>query len=241
MYIETLQREVHGGNNKKMSNKISLRLNGIEKEWSELDQHIDCTKSEFLRQCIVKQCNKKDSLTEVKRDIEELYYEKKRIEEEILEKEELAEDLEKIYAFNANNRLVMDALLETCKTVAMNEGLTEERVIAIANDKVNYKILIKKLKDEEGITILDENKIKKQFVKTKDGDSVLVTTPFRKEKSSFEILYDNFMRRFRSDKTINDPIDFLEKNKEIYMKMCDKRPDITYKEFKNKLKTYKMH
>ena len=36
-------------------NKISIRLTGIEKEWSELDQHIDCTKSEFLRQCIVKQ------------------------------------------------------------------------------------------------------------------------------------------------------------------------------------------
>ena len=222
-------------------NKISIRLTGIEKEWSELDQHIDCTKSEFLRQCIVKQCNKKDSLTEVKREIEELYYEKKRIEEEILEKEELAEELEKIYAFNANNRLVMDALLETCKTVAMNEGLTEERVIAIANDKVNYKILIKKLKEEEGITLLDENKIKKQFVKTKDGDSVLVTTPCRKEKSSFEILYDNLMRRFRSDKNTTDPIELLKKNKKAYMKMCDKYPDITYNEFKNKLKTYKKH
>ena len=223
-----------------MGNKISIRMDGIEKEWSELDQHIDCTKSEFIRRCIVKQCNKKDSLTEVKREIEKLYYEKKKIEEEISEKEELAEELEKTYAFNANNRLVMEELLEICKTVAMNEGLTEERVIAIANDKVNYKILIKKLKEEEGITILDENKIKKQFVKTKDGDSVLVTNPRRKEKSSFEILHDNIMRRFRSDKTTNDIIDFLEKNKEIYIKMCDKS-DITYEDFKNKLKYYRSH
>ena len=42
-----------------MDNKISIRIEGIEKEWSELDQHIDCSKSEFLRRCIVKQCKNK--------------------------------------------------------------------------------------------------------------------------------------------------------------------------------------
>jgi len=39
--------------------KISIRIDGIEDEWSELDQHIDCPKSEFLRQCILKHCKEK--------------------------------------------------------------------------------------------------------------------------------------------------------------------------------------
>ena len=61
-----------GNNNKKM---VSFYCD--PNEWQELPNNINCSCSEFLRQCISKQINKSDKITELRKQLLEKENEKK--------------------------------------------------------------------------------------------------------------------------------------------------------------------
>ncbi|WP_407454352.1 hypothetical protein [Methanobrevibacter sp.] len=218
-----------------MSKKITIRIDGIEKEWDELPYYLSCTRSEFIRECIVERVNKKDELTELQKKHKEKTHEKGLLDEEIIYLEKKMNELEELQQKNLKDEILINTLLDTCRTVANTEGLTEERVIAIANDKINYKVLINRLRDE-GFKIKDIPDIQKSFTKDENGNQIPVKSYERKEKSSLESVTNAFKRNYNRQ-TMGDPIKYLESEKERYETMC-KNVGMTYDTFKKHLKKY---
>ncbi|WP_405297878.1 hypothetical protein, partial [Methanobrevibacter sp.] len=111
-------------------------------------------------------------------------------------------------------------------------------VMAIANDKINYHLLINRLK-EEGIKIVDGNENNTRLVETKNGE-IATVKPYvaPRKKSSFETLLSIFQRDY-NNRGFNKPhIKFLDENKERYETMCSKYDNMSYASFKKKLKEY---
>lgn len=218
-----------------MVDKISIRITGIEEEWEELQKYIVGTRSEFLRKCIVDKVKRRDELTELVNELKEKQLIAELASDDVRVTEEKIAHLKKQQSINAKNEVLIQELLETCRKVAHNEGLTEKRVMAIADDKIDYRILMGKLRDE-GIKFSNDEKIEKRIVQSKDGESVEVKTYTRPEKSSFEILKSIFQRDYNSRGYKKDPINFLEENKDRYTKMCSNYDNLSYPSFKKKLK-----
>lgn len=221
-----------------MTEKTSIRLTGIEEEWEELTKHISGSRSDFLRKCIVEKVQCKDEHTELLKKLKEKKIEMEMLQEEVENLEKRLSTLQKQQSLNAKNELLISELLETCRTVAYNEGLTEKRVMAIANDKINYRLLINRL-EEEGIKIVDGNENNTRLVETKNGDTATVK-PYvaHREKSSFETLLSIFKRDYNHNGFNKSPIKFLDENKERYETMCSKYDNMSYASFKKKLKEY---
>lgn len=212
-----------GNNNKKM---VSFYCD--PNEWQELPNNINCSCSEFLRQCISKQINKSDKITELRKQLLEKENEKKIIELEIKDIKESILNLENEQLQNESNQLLIYNKMDIIKKVAENEnGITEKRIITIANDEIKPFILIREAK-KQGIKIIDKDKQTNSRIinkveskpKTKENNLLLLV----------KILNRNF--KTQEKQFNNDKLKFLEHDKEHYKTMCEKK-GINYNDLKN--------
>lgn len=212
-----------GNNNKKM---VSFYCD--PNEWQELPNNINCSCSEFLRQCISKQINKTDKITELRKQLLEKENEKKIIELEIKDIKESILNLENEQLQNENNQLLIYNKMDIIKKVAENEnGITEKRIITIANDEIKPFILIREAK-KQGIKIIDKDKQTNSRIINK-----VESKPETKEKNLLllvKILNRNF--KTQEKQFNNDKLKFLEHDKEHYKTMCEKK-GINYNDLKN--------
>lgn len=212
-----------GNNNKKM---VSFYCD--PNEWQELPNNINCSCSEFLRQCISKQINKSDKITELRKLLLEKENEKKIIDLEIKDIKESILNLENEQIQNENNQLLIYNKMDIIKKVAKNEnGITEKRIITIANDEIKPFILIREAK-KQGIKIIDKDKQTNSRIINK-----VESKPETKENNLLllvKILNRNFKRQEKQFN--NDKLKFLEHDKEHYKIMCEKK-GINYNDLKN--------
>lgn len=212
-----------GNNNKKM---VSFYCD--PNEWQELPNNINCSCSEFLRQCISKQINKSDKITELRKLLLEKENEKKIIDLEIKDIKESILNLENEQLQNENNQLLIYNKMDIIKKVAQNEnGITEKRIITIANDEIKPFILIREAK-KQGIKIIDKDKQTNSRIINK-----VESKPETKENNLLllvKILNRNFKRQEKQFN--NDKLKFLEHEKEHYKTMCEKK-GINYNDLKN--------
>lgn len=201
-------------------------------EWQELPNNINCSSSEFLRQCISKQINKSDKITELRKKLIELENDKKLIEFEIKDTKEQILKLENEQTENENNTILILNKMDIIKKVAENEnGITEKRIKTIANDEIKPYILIRKAK-EQGIKIIDDDKQTNSKLineveskpKTKEQELILMVQRVKRAFKSHEQQYNNNIIKFVEQK----------ENKERYKIMCSKN-GITFNELKNYL------
>lgn len=212
-----------GNNNKKM---VSFYCD--PNDWQELPNNINCSCSEFLRQCISKQINKSDKITELRKLLLEKENEKKIIDLEIKDIKESILNLENEQLQNENNQLLIYNKMDIIKKVAENEnGITEKRIITIANDEIKPFILIREAK-KQGIKIIDKDKQTNSRIINK-----VESKPETKENNLLllvKILNRNFKRQEKQFN--NDKLKFLEHEKEHYKTMCEKK-GINYNDLKN--------
>lgn len=220
--FKTMARK-KGNNNKKM---VSFYCD--PNEWQELPNNINCSCSEFLRQCISKQINKSDKITELRKLLLEKENEKKIIDLEIKDIKESILNLENEQLQNENNQLLIYNKMDIIKKVAQNEnGITEKRIITIANDEIKPFILIREAK-KQGIKIIDKDKQTNSRIINK-----VESKPETKENNLLllvKILNRNFKRQEKQFN--NDKLKFLEHDKEHYKTMCGKK-GINYNDLKN--------
>lgn len=212
-----------GNNNKKM---VSFYCD--PNEWQELPNNINCSCSEFLRQCISKQINKSDKITELRTQLLEKENEKKIIELEIKDIKESILNLENEQLQNESNQLLIYNKMDIIKKVAENEnGITEKRIITIANDEIKPFILIREAK-KQGIKIIDKDKQTNSRIINK-----VESKPETKEKNLL-LLVKLLNRNFKTQEKQfnNDKLKFLEHDKEHYKTMCEKK-GINYNDLKN--------
>lgn len=214
---------------KKNNNKlVSFRCDVAE--WEELPNNINCSISEFLRQCISKQNKKSDKITELRKKLIELENDKKLIELEIKDIKQAIYEQENLLNNNANDTILIYNKMDIIKKVAENEnGITEKRIKTIANDEIKPHILINKAK-EQGIKIIDNDKqtnsrIIKQVEKpeTRENKLNVILKRFNRQHTSFN--NSNQFNKMNS-------IEFLENHKEQYKKMCE-NDGINFNDFKN--------
>lgn len=206
---------------KKKNKKRLVTFYCDPQQWQELPNNINCSSSEFLRQCISKQINKSDKVTELRKKLIELENEKKLIEFEIKDTKEEIYNLEQIQINNENNTILILNKMDIIKTVAENEnGITEQRIITIANDEIKPYILIKEAK-KQGIKIIDKDKQSNSKTIKQDNES----KPETKEQKLNKILkrFNRHLKSFNSSNQYNkmNAFEFLEKNKDHYYKMCE--------------------
>lgn len=221
--FKTMARK-KGNNNKKM---VSFYCD--PNEWQELPNNINCSCSEFLRQCISKQINKSDKITELRKQLLEKENEKKIIELEIKDIQEHILNLENEQLQNENNQLLIYNKMDIIKKVAENEnGITEKRIITIANDEIKPFILIREAK-KQGIKIIDKDKQTNSRILNE-----VESKPETKESQLLTIIR-LFERSYKSNKVYNDKLKYLENNKEHYKTMCESK-GINYNELLKHIK-----
>ena len=197
-------------------------------EWEELPNNINCSKSEFLRQCVSKQINKSDKITELRKLLLEKENEKKLIDFEIKDIKEQIFKLENEQLQNENNTILILNKMDIIKKVAENEnGITEKRIKTIANDEIKPYILIRNAK-EQGIKIIDEDKQTNSKLKQVENE------PATKEKQLRTII-KLFNRSFNGQHTYKNKLDYLEHNKEHYKTMCENK-EINFNDLLNYVK-----
>ena len=129
---------------------------------------------------------------------------------------------------NENNQLLIYNKMDIIKKVAQNEnGITEKRIITIANDEIKPFILIREAK-KQGIKIIDKDKQTNSRIINK-----VESKPETKEKNLLllvKILNRNF--KTQEKQFNNDKLKFLEHDKEHYKTMCEKK-GINYNDLKN--------
>lgn len=217
---------------------ISVRVN--RKEWQELDNNINCSRSQFIRDAIKKQNEQDTDIKEARKKLLRLENEKKLIECEIKDTKELIYNLDKLQQENENNTIFLMDKLDIIRTVAENEnGITEKRIITIANNEIKPIVLINEAK-KNGIKIINENEKQKRTDKNGKAINIKPVEKETKTRNSFTTLTKMFNRSFRSEKEkYNNNISrFLKANETRFRTMCEKQK-INYNDFKEHiLKAY---
>ena len=195
---------------------VSFRCDPLE--WEELQNNINCSISEFLRQCISKQNKKSDKITELRKKLIELENDKKLIEMEIKDIKQAIYEQENLLNDNANDINLIYNKMDIIKKVAENEnGITEKRIKTIANDEIKPYILI--------------NEAKKQGIKIIDKDKQTNSKIINKNESKPETSNDNLNtiirlmnRNYKSQQgKYKNRLNYLESNKEHYKTMCENK------------------
>lgn len=200
---------------------ISVRVN--KKEWQELENNINTSKSEFIRDAIKKQNEKDTDIKELRKKLLRLENDKKLIECEIKDTKELIYKLDKLQEDNENNTILIMDKMETIKRIVNNQGgITEKQINNIANNEIKPYILIKEC-EKQGLKIINANKINKD----KQGNIIKVT-PKAKEtdkRNPLKIALNIFNRSFNNEKHKfnNDRSKFLKANETRFKTICEKQ------------------
>ena len=120
---------------------ISVRVN--KKDWQELDNNINTSKSQFIRDAIKKQNEKDTDLKELHKKLKRLENEKQLIECEIKETKKLIHELNEKQTENENNTVLIMDKMETINNIINNTGgITEKQIKTIADNEIKPQILI---------------------------------------------------------------------------------------------------
>lgn len=212
---------------------ISVRVN--KKDWQELDNNINTSKSQFIRDAIKKQNEKDTDIKELRKKLLRLENDKKLIECEIKDTKELIYKLDKLQEDNENNTILIMDKMETIKRIVNNQGgITEKQINNIADNEIKPYILIKEC-EKQGLKIINANKINKD----KQGNIIKVT-PKAKEttnnKNNSLKAWQRATKEFNNNWPKNqhkykDKEAYLLANETHYKKICNDAH--TYNNFKD--------
>jgi len=193
--------------------------------WQALAENLeDGNRSRFIRDAIKNFVEKGDDLTELKKCLKIKEHEKELIEIEINEIKRQIVELEQIQEENINNEMFIIELIDKIKTIADNEnGITEQRIKILANNKVDAKLLIGKAKSK-GIKIIKESERQTD----KKGNPINVKSYRRNTENKnnpYASIIKIFNRNFNTEKAKynNSRSKYYTANKDKYIIMCNKK------------------
>lgn len=224
--------------NKDDDETVTITVRNIKREeWDELGNFIGSkSKSDFIRECIYNQINKSDTVTELKKEINDLEYEIGIMQDKLKsKKQELGEILQR-QTDNADNELILDTIMKTIKTFNTEYGgISEDKIKGIVREDYNDAIPIQKVlnraKDDEEIHFvksleelgtskaynrLEKEKEEKEETYEEKLDKVYEEVQKNAGKKS------NMYRKYTEleileDKTVNEVIKARCKNKGVKM------------------------
>ena len=208
--------------------QISLLVEGAK--YDKLNTRVPNI-SQFLRDCIDNYINTDNNLTDLKMELNNKLneYNNLGVEIEILQSQ--IKELETTLKENENNKSVISQLIQTVKDVSMNEfnneGITKERIKAIANNKIDTALLIKECKKQD-INIIKPGKVTNSTIKEPKKD---IKDPKIKLAKSFFREFNNQYNQAKYKQDINKFFDNGE-NKQKYFIMCDKK-GVNFEDFKS--------
>lgn len=219
-------------NNDNETKLISVRVN--IKDWQELDNNINTSKSQFIRDAIKRQNEKDTDLKELHKKLKRLENEKQLIECEIKETKKEIHKLNQIQTENENNTILIMDKMETINNIINNNGgITEKQINTIANNEIKPEILIKECRTQ-GLKIIKENQINKD----KQGNIINVKTrPKETRNKNHDIkTWQRAIKEFNNNWQSNqhkykDKEAYLLANETEYKNICND-PHI-YKNFKD--------
>lgn len=197
--------------------------------------------SQHLREHIHNYVNLDNNLNDLKLELNNKIIERDNLNLDIEMLQSKIKELETTLKENEKNNNLILELMETIKNVSKNEynnnGITKERIKAIANNKINPTLLIKECK-KQGIKIIKESEITTSEIKSEINniDNKLDNKPpietlarafFREFKNQYnQIKYKDNKKAFLKDKSINKK----------YKAMCKNKVD--FKEFETYILTH---
>ena len=187
--------------------------------------------SKFLRECIDNYINIDNSLTDLKIELNHKLNERNSLNVEIEILESQIKELETTLKENENNNNIIVELMQTVKNVSKNEfnnnGITKDRLNAIANNKIDVTLLIKECRKQD-INIIKPGKVTNSTIKETKNNSM---DPVIKIAKSF---YREFNNQYNKAIYGNDVNKFFDnkKNEDKYILMCN-RKEVNFKEFKS--------
>ena len=199
---------------------ISLQ---VEKEdYDKFKCRVGCV-SQHLREHIHNYVNLDNNLNDLKLELNNKIIERDNLNLDIEMLQSKIKELETTLKENEKNNNLILELMETIKSVSNNEfnnnGITKDRLNAIANNKINPKLLIKECK-KQGVKIIKESEItNSNITENKKGVNktpieTLARAFFREFKNQHnQIKYKGNKKAFLNDKSINKKYKAMCKNK----------------------------
>lgn len=222
----------------KKPKRISLNIE--EEQYYRLKQNVNSV-SEFLRQCMDNYLNTNNNLTDLKIELNKKINERNNLNVDIEILENQIKELETTLKENENNNNMLLELMEivkkVCESEFNNNGITKDRVTAIANNKINPSILIKEC-EKQGIKIIKNNQITNSKIRPEINniDNRL------NNKTPLNTIIKSFFREWKSEHTekkYKTKKRFIEapqiENK--FKLMCNNK-EISFKEFKDYVLTH---
>ena len=189
--------------------------------------------TKFVREYIHDFVNTEDTLSELKRELHEKINQRDNLNIEIEILEDRIRKIEYTYKQNENNNKILSELMQEVLSVKKNEynnqGIPEERVKAIANEKINPILLIKEC-EKQSIPFIKESQI---------SNSTLTTGKKGKPKDNLEVISNSFFRQWKNQHTqrkYKTKQKFLDDN-EKFSKMCETK-GIEFDKFKEYVLTH---
>ena len=179
--------------------------------------------SQHLREHIHNYVNLDNNLNDLKLELNNKIIERDNLNLEIEMLQSKIKELETTLKENEKNNNLILELMETIKTVSKNiynnEGITKDRIKAIANNKINPTLLIKECK-KQGIKIIKESEITTSNIKPnnkgveKSEVEKMAIRFFREFNNQHnKIKYKDNKKAFLNDKSINKKYKAMCKNK----------------------------
>lgn len=222
----------------KKPKRISLNIE--EEQYYRLKQNVNSV-SEFLRQCMDNYLNTNNNLTDLKIELNRKINERNNLNVDIEILENQIKELETTLKENENNNNMLLELMEivkkVCESEFNNNGITKDRVTAIANNKINPSILIKEC-EKQGIKLIKNSQITNSKIRPEINniDNKL------NNKNPFNTICKSFFREWNSQHTkekYKTKKRFIEapqiENK--FKLMCD-NTGISFKKFKDNVLTH---
>lgn len=224
----------------KLKNPKRISLNIEEEQYYKLKQNVNSV-SAFFRQCMDNYLNTNNNLTDLKIELNRKINERNNLNVDIEILENQIKELETTLKENENNNNMLLELMEivkkVCESEFNNNGITKDRVTAIANNKINPSILIKEC-EKQGIKLIKNSQItnSKIIPKVNNIDNKL------NNKNPFNTICKSFFREWNSQHTkekYKTKKRFIEapqiENK--FKLMCNTK-EISFKKFKDHVLTH---
>ncbi|MBQ3414950.1 MAG: hypothetical protein IJH39_06315 [Clostridia bacterium] len=224
----------------KLKNPKRISLNIEEEQYYKLKQNVNSV-SAFFRQCMDNYLNTNNNLTDLKIELNRKINERNNLNVDIEILENQIKELETTLKENENNNNMLLELMEivkkVCESEFNNNGITKDRVTAIANNKINPSILIKEC-EKQGIKIIKNSQITNSKIRPEINniDNRL------NNKNPLNTIIKSFFREWKSQHTkkkYKTKKRFIEapqiENK--FKLMCNTK-EISFKEFKDYVLTH---
>ena len=180
--------------------------------------------SDFFRECINNYINVENNLNDLKMELHNKILERDNLNLEIETLQNQIMTLENNLKENENNKNILNELIGIVKDVSMNEfnnnGITKDRIKAIANNKINPARLIKECK-KHNIKIIKESQVTNSKIKKENtvnnNPMTSIIKLFNREFNSQnnQLKYNNDKIKFLNAKEINNKFNAICTNKGV--------------------------